>query len=124
MKTLALVLLLSMGVAAQEFIGTSATRAFYIDKVEQKNEMVTFLGTAAVYKVEGKTRIILDPNNYLVTLFVANCKTFEYLAVTSNGKKEGKDFSEIPEQKVRQAKSPEIIFKALLRACKLEGNDG
>lgn len=113
-----MILLLSLSIMGQEFVGTAGGRAFYIDSPVRNGVNVSYIGiTAKIINLPDGTKM-LDKDNYLISSFLANCHTYEWSQSHYSGVVDGKDVKGVFPATKNKAKQDQIIFEAINKACR------
>lgn len=115
MKAFLLMLVLCAGGMAQEFIGVNNKgMAFYVMPPAKNERAVKFIGIISPYYHD---RLVIDKNNYLMTVFIANCDNYRYVAKRYFEVIKGVGKQGTYEEEIKQAVKPQMIYKAIQKSC-------
>lgn len=124
MKSLFLILVLALAASAQTYIGKSKDGlAYFVDKVERKGDDFKFAGIISTYKPIGD-KVVIDEDNFVITIFTGTCKTYEYTPVKDIGYMGGKMIENSYKPELAVAKKQTMIWKAIDLICTVPGQVG
>lgn len=102
-------------------VGEHKSNVYLVDpqNVTPKGEKISFVGLAGRgLGRDEEGRAIIDAENYVFSIFEADCKTFQYAELSRYGKLNGEKYTEkIDKPAIQTAREPTIIFYALKRIC-------
>jgi hypothetical protein len=121
MKSLIIILLLSLSAFSQTFVGRAGTNAFFIQDVKRDKGDVTFTGMFTPFQTRGTDTLVIDSDNIIYSTFHANCLSMEFTTSGTYGYRQGVKLVSPPKDELHGvAEKPMVLFYAIDAACKQE----